>query len=193
MTLMPPEGSPSSFAFFNASIFISGLKHESAAGKSTRAHPSFLYENLSKSYSKLNSEEQEAPKQVSHPPVSSGILKSRSHPCLELTTSSPEPDNKSTNSSPYHLANGLTASLAISTAPSQTGVSAPDPQKEAASADRPAITWSDVMRIAKEQNKMQINKKSQAKQDVGKAERSLFCLRLSNPIRRACLRLVEWK
>lgn len=177
------------------SPFISGLKHDSArADDDLGVRRNFLSESLSKSYGKLSSAEQDTPKQVTFASNPSRVsLQSRSHPSLDLTKPTSEPTDKaSTNSSPYHLSNGLTASLAISTAPSQTGITSP--KRDNPSENNPPMTISDVIRIAKEQNQaMQMNKKGQVTQDSSKAKRSLFCLKLSNPFRRACIRIVEWK
>lgn len=48
--------------------------------------------------------------------------------------------------------------------------------------------WNNALAAAN------INTQRRKKQpNVEHAERVLFCLRLSNPIRRLCIRIVEWK
>jgi len=121
-------------------------------------------------------------------------LKALSHPNLDLATG--EQDKKSSEStSQYQVANGLAASLNISTVASQAGLSGTT-EGSKPEENRDKLSWNEVMRIAKEQNtKMYGNNKKKPlnKQDAGKTERALFCLSLKNPIRRACIRIVEWK
>ena len=124
-------------------------------------------------------------------------VRSHSHPNLDSTTGQKGKytELNSDPSSQFQVANGLADSLEVSTVANRTGGTGGEagPKSEE---NKEKLSWNDVMRIAKEQNtKMYGNskKKLQPKQEVGKPERALFCLSLKNPIRRACIGIVEWK
>ena len=143
-------------------------------------------------YGKLSDDKRDTTKQVSFESDSSR-LKSRSHPNLNFTT---EKKGIRLPGGPFQISNGISASLALSTSVvPHTSVGGADAVAEGGS--RSPLTWNDVVRIAETQNqKMYGNnrrKNMSNKQDAGKAEKSLCCLSLNNPIRKACIRIVEWK
>ena len=166
-----------------------GLKHEQLTTDGDGIKNSLISRNH---YGKLSSET--APRQVPFVQGLADRLKSQSHPNLDLATPTLEANSKES----YQLANGLAASLEVSTVPTQagsTGITGNSVEAGKGNSEKP-LNWNYVMRIAKEQNQKMYGsskKKVQNKQDVGKADRALCCLSLQNPIRRSCIRIVEWK
>ena len=90
--------------------------------------------------------------------------------------------------SQYQVANGLAASVNLSTVATRTG-------QEGAKQGKNSDPWSNALQLVTDRGTTMQgnNKKKTKKQEASKPVRALLCLSPQNPIRRACISIVEWK
>ncbi|KAK0135864.1 Voltage-dependent L-type calcium channel subunit alpha-1D [Merluccius polli] len=90
-------------------------------------------------------------------------------------------------------ANGPAPAPAPPTSPEAAPASAPAPPPASAATPAPAATTIPVGALAQKKRQQYAKSKKQGSNANSRPPRALFCLNLNNPIRRACISLVEWK
>ncbi|KAK5872474.1 hypothetical protein PBY51_013174 [Eleginops maclovinus] len=78
-------------------------------------------------------------------------------------------------------------------APAVAPAPAPAPPPAPAALPAPASTTIPVGALAQKKRQQYAKSKKQGSNANSRPPRALFCLNLNNPIRRACISLVEWK
>ncbi|XP_005730907.1 voltage-dependent L-type calcium channel subunit alpha-1D-like [Pundamilia nyererei] len=127
------------------------------------------------------------PSQSLHPPASTGKPVGSAHGLLGPNNSIQGPGGAAPGVSPV-----LAWHAAISAARQAQG----DPEKPNISSRPPVCTTSapaPVGSLAQKKRQQYAKSKKQGGSTSGRPPRALFCLTLNNPIRRACISLVEWK
>uniref|UniRef100_A0A3P8QN62 Voltage-dependent L-type calcium channel subunit alpha n=1 Tax=Astatotilapia calliptera TaxID=8154 RepID=A0A3P8QN62_ASTCA len=127
------------------------------------------------------------PSQSLHPPASTGKPVGSAHGLLGPNNSIQGPGGAAPGVSPV-----LAWHAAISAARQAQG----DPEKPNISSRPPVCTTSTpapVGSLAQKKRQQYAKSKKQGGSTSGRPPRALFCLTLNNPIRRACISLVEWK
>ncbi|XP_042077012.1 voltage-dependent L-type calcium channel subunit alpha-1D isoform X22 [Haplochromis burtoni] len=122
-----------------------------------------------------------------HPPASTGKPVGSAHGLLGANNSIQGPGGAAPGVSPV-----LAWHAAISAARQAQG----DPEKPNISSRPPVCTTSapaPVGSLAQKKRQQYAKSKKQGGSTSGRPPRALFCLTLNNPIRRACISLVEWK
>ncbi|XP_063321239.1 voltage-dependent L-type calcium channel subunit alpha-1D isoform X12 [Pelmatolapia mariae] len=127
------------------------------------------------------------PSQSLHPPASTGKPVGSAHGLLGANNSIQGPGGAAPGVSPV-----LAWHAAISAARQAQG----DPEKPNISS-RPSVCTTSapapVGSLAQKKRQQYAKSKKQGGSTSGRPPRALFCLTLNNPIRRACISLVEWK